>query len=287
MTKMEIRVDPVSQPNLADDAKGHSGTGHDESERASGAPNLSIVTPCHNGASYLQESLQRLLDHLAAGREKFGDVEVIFVDDGSTDRSAEIVERNFPGIRIIQHASNRGKGAAVRTGIQAARGRFTFFIDADMPYSLDALELMLDYLDRKEFHLCIGTRSRSKTPTQRGRPFARRVASTTFTALVSRVVVTGIRDTQCGFKGFRTDVAQHLFTQSQVDNFAFDVEVLYLAFKNDLDIKKVPVTLEHDDDSSVSLLRHALPMLVSIIGLPFRYHRGGYVLMEDRWDQIP
>jgi dolichyl-phosphate beta-glucosyltransferase len=106
-----------------------------------------------------------------------------------------------------------------------------------------------------------------------------------FTAFVSRIVVTGVRDTQCGFKGFRTDIAKHLFGQSRIDNFAFDVEVLYLAFKNDLDIKRLPVRLESDDDSSVSLLRHALPMLVSILRLPFRYYRGGYAPLEHRWDE--
>ena len=116
------------------------------------------------------------------------------------------------------------------------------------------------------------------------RSFARRVASVVFTAVVSRIVVTGIRDTQCGFKGFRADVARYLFSQSRIDNFAFDVEVLYLAFKNDLDVKRLPVKLEHDDDSSVSLLSHALPMLVSILQLPFRYHGGAYARMEHFWE---
>jgi glycosyltransferase involved in cell wall biosynthesis len=245
------------------------------------APRVSIVTPCHNGAAYLETSLTRLLDHLADRRQSIGDFEIIFVDDGSTDHGAALVKNAFPEIRVIRHPVNRGKGAAVRSGVLAAEGRFCFFIDADMPYQLDALEVMLDYLDRKEFHICIGTRSRGTTSTLEKRSRARKLASAAFTALVSRIVVTGIRDTQCGFKGFHSDVAKHLFAQSRTDNFAFDVEVLYLAFKNDLDVKKVPVKLEHDDDSSVSLLRHALPMLVSIIQLPFRYHWGRYALLEQ------
>jgi dolichyl-phosphate beta-glucosyltransferase len=154
-----------------------------------------------------------------------------------------------------------------------------------MPYGLDALERMLDYLDRKEFHLCIGTRSRGTSSALEKRSRARKWASIVYTAFVSRIVVTGIRDTQCGFKGFRTDIAKYLFGQGRVDNFAFDVEALYLAFKNDLDIKRLPVRLERDDDSSVSLLRHALPMLMSILRLPFRYYRGGYEPLEHTWDE--
>jgi dolichyl-phosphate beta-glucosyltransferase len=265
-------------------AEGATDGGEAEEPCGTGA-RVSIVTPCRNGAPYLCDSLKRLLDHIDARRETLGECEIIFVDDGSTDASAAIVESNFPNIRVIRHRTNRGKGAAVRTGIMAATGRFVFFIDADVPYGLEALEVMLDYLDRKEFHVCIGTRSRGTTPTLAKRSLARRLASMAYTAVASRVVITGIRDTQCGFKGFRASVAQQLFGQSRIDNFAFDVEVLYLAFKADLDIKKVPVELELDDDSSVSLLRHALPMLGSIIALPFRYHSGGYVGMSHARDE--
>ena len=226
-----------------------------------------------------------MLDHIEAHRETIGDFEIIFVDDGSTDESAAIVEAHFPEIRILRYPTNRGKGAAVRSGMLAAKGQFVFFIDADIPYGLAAFETMLDYLDRKEFHLCIGTRSRSTTPTLQKRSLARRVASVVYTAVASRIVITGIRDTQCGFKGFRADVAKHLFAECRTDNFAFDVEILYLAFKSDLDIKKVPVELERDDDSSVSLLRHAIPMLLSIAALPFRYHSGRYTRIHDVWDE--
>jgi glycosyltransferase involved in cell wall biosynthesis len=275
-------VDPVSQQQPAMRRHVASGDAVVEGDRV---PRVSIVTPCRNGAGYLEASLGRLLAHLEARRETIGEFEVVYVDDGSTDRSSAMVERLFPEIRVIRHTVNRGKGAAVRSGMLAATGRFRFFIDADMPYCLDALEVMLDYLDRKEFHVCIGTRSRGMSSALEKRSLARRLASIAFTAFVSRIVVTGIRDTQCGFKGFQADIARYLFGQSRVDDFSFDVEILYLAFKNDLDIKRLPVKLEHDDDSSVSLLVHALPMLFSIIKLPFRFHGGGYRLLEHTWEE--
>jgi dolichyl-phosphate beta-glucosyltransferase len=276
-----------SRTSGAEMVSGSAGGEHSSGGTTGVGPRVSIITPCRNGAAYLEESLGRLLEHIEARRDTIGECEVIFVDDGSTDGSAELVEKEFPRIRVLRHAINRGKGAAVRTGMLSAEGRFSIFIDADMPYGLDALETMLDYLDRKEFHLCIGTRSRGTSSALEKRSLARKLASVVFTAFVSRIVVTGIRDTQCGFKGFHTEIAQHLFGQSRVDNFAFDVEVLYLAFKNDLDIKRLPVRLEHDDDSSVSFLRHALPMLISIVQLPFRYHSGGYTLVQHSWEENP
>jgi dolichyl-phosphate beta-glucosyltransferase len=224
-------------------------------------------------------------DHLRAHAETLGGYELIFVDDGSTDRTAEMVASEFPDVTLLRHERNRGKGAAVRTGILEANGEFIFFIDADAPYDLNALEPMLDYLDRKEFHLCIGSRSRlpDSHPVRRKR--LRRIASYLFTVFVSRIVVTGVHDTQCGFKGFRREAARFLFGQTTCDNFAFDVEALYLAFKCDFDVKKYPVRLCEDDWSSISLVRHGLPMLVSILKLPFRYHEGRYQLPKSPLDQ--
>jgi dolichyl-phosphate beta-glucosyltransferase len=241
-----------------------------------------MVVPCYNAAPHVEASLGRLFQFLEGARNGLGDYEVIVVDDGSSDATAEIVASRFPQARLIRHATNRGKGAAVRTGMLAASGDFLFFTDADVPYDLAPLALMLDYLDRKEFHICIGTRPRrsGSQPDPRGR--LRRIASWVYTEFVSRIVVTGIRDTQCGFKGFQREAARFLFEQSRVDNFAFDVEILYLAYKSDFDVKRVPVQLRFDDYTSVSLLRHVPPMLLELIRLPLRFHLGRYEAFDPR-----
>jgi len=245
-------------------------------------PRTSIVVPCYNAETFIASSLERLEAYIGTRPEVFGRTELIVVDDGSSDRTAEVVSLKFPGATLVRHTHNRGKGAAVRAGMLAATGSFVFFVDADVPFALPAFERMLDYLDRKDFDVCIGTRPCRHNASGARPRLARRLASAIFTELVSRLVVTGVRDTQCGLKGFRADAARYLFSQSCVDNFAFDVEILYLVFKNDLDLKRVAVRLEANERSSVSLLRHAGPMLAQILMLPLRYRTRRYTLLESR-----
>ncbi|MCH7868413.1 MAG: glycosyltransferase [Myxococcales bacterium] len=241
-----------------------------------------VVLPCLNGSAYLDSSLRTLFDFLDREIPEAAPYEVILVDDGSDDGTSEIAARFDGRVKVLTHALNCGKGAAVRTGIQAARGEFIFFIDADIPYALSAMSIMLDALDRKEFDLCLGTRSLAEAQSILRPSFIRRVASAIFSEFVSRIVVTGIRDTQCGFKGFRADAAHYLFSQSRIDGFAFDVELVYLAFKNNFDMKKVPVKLVRDENSNVSLMRDAPLMLLSVLRLPFHYYLGHYQMQDSQ-----
>lgn len=241
-------------------------------------PRVSIVIPCYNGEPVIGRSLDTLLRYCESARDCLGPAEIVVVDDGSTDASPTVVERGFPGVTLLRNERNRGKGAAVRRGMLHARGRFRFFIDADLPFALDALPDMLRYLDHKEFDIVIGRRDPAAIAPYVKRSRTRRVASAVFTELVGRLVVTGVRDTQCGLKGFRAAAAEYLFNQCRVDGFAFDVECLYLAFKNDMDVKRLPVRLVCEDVSSVSVLRHGPRMLFDVCMLPLRYHLGRYAL---------
>jgi dolichyl-phosphate beta-glucosyltransferase len=244
------------------------------------SPRVSVVVPCYNGAPFILESLDLLLSYLREHPD-IGTWEVVLVDDGSRDHTSELVAARFPEVRLIRHPRNRGKGAAVRTGMLAARGAFRFFTDADMPYDLVGLPKILHYLDTKEFHIGIGTRARPDWKHQVRPSALRAFTSAFFTMIVSRLVVTGIKDTQCGFKGFQAAVAEYLFSEARVNNFAFDVEILYLAFKNDLDVKRVPVRFVRDDVSTVSLLRHGSFMLLELLRIPFAFHGGRYRMMKN------
>ena len=243
-------------------------------------PGLSLVLPCYNGERYIVEALGRLLQFLDEHAGVLPTWEILLVDDGSADGTTDIVERRFPSVRVLRNPRNRGKGAVVRQGMLAARGDFRIFIDADMPFELSAVLTMLRYLDLKEFDVCIGTRLLSNVNAVVKRTWLRKASSWIFTAIISRLVVTGCRDTQCGMKGFRSDAAEYLFGQSVITGFAFDVEVLYLSYKNDFDIKRIPVTLIADDHSTVSVTRTAIPMLLSVLSIPFRWYTGGYRLRD-------
>jgi dolichyl-phosphate beta-glucosyltransferase len=242
------------------------------------APRLSIVLPCYNGASYIRQTLTTLHGWLESRRDTIGTSELILAVDGATDDTAAAANASGVPVRVVQIEPHRGKGAAVRSGMLAATGTFRIFMDADLPFDLAVIAEMLRYLDVKEFDLCIGSRAAKGTAYAVQRPGERRLASLLFTELVGRLVVTGVRDTQCGVKGFRAPIAEYLFRESKVDSFAFDVELLYLAFKNGFDVKTIPVRLNEDKPSTVRVLQHGLPMLIEVLELPFRYHRGGYRL---------
>lgn len=242
------------------------------------APRLSLVLPCLNGSAYIADSMSKLFRWLDAHATLVGRSEVILVDDGSRDHTAAVATATGFPIRIVRHPETGGKSAAVRSGMHEAAGQCLVFIDADMPFDLDAIERVLHYLDAKEFDLCIGTRAARGEAYSVGGSRLRRFSSRLFTEFVGRLVVTGVRDTQCGLKGFRAPVAEYLFSQSRVDSFAFDVELLYLAFKNGFDVKSVPVTLGEQASSTVSVFGHGIPMLLDVLKLPLRFHRGEYEL---------
>jgi dolichyl-phosphate beta-glucosyltransferase len=244
-------------------------------------PVLSVVLPCFNGAGYVADSLRRLDEFLGANQEEIGSYEIILVDDGSADGTADIVSRDFPGVTLLRQERNRGKGAAVRRGMLTARGRYRMFIDADLPFELEVVPKMLHYLSFKEFDICIGSRSKEAGKNALRRKPLRRFASWFFTLLISRLVVTGVRDTQCGIKAFQGKVADYLFAQSTINGFAFDVEILYLAFKNEMDIKRLPVVWTSDDHSTISVWRHSLGILRDVLMLPVKYYSHRYRMFDE------
>ncbi|HEV2105728.1 MAG TPA: glycosyltransferase [Candidatus Eisenbacteria bacterium] len=244
------------------------------------APRLSLVLPCYNGGAYVATSLRALHAWLADHAAATGPAEVILVDDGSRDDTVAAAAATGLPVRIERQDRNRGKGAAVRRGMRVATGTFRVFMDADLPFDLGDLERVLHYLDFKEFDVVVGSRAVRGHSYAVARPAERRLASRVFSELVGRLVVTGVRDTQCGLKGFRAPIADYLFRESRVDRFAFDVELLYLAFKNGFDVKSIPVHMVAELPSTLQVARDGLPMLLEVLRLPLRFHTGGYRLFE-------
>jgi dolichyl-phosphate beta-glucosyltransferase len=214
---------------------------------------LSVVVP-----AYKEERIGETLAALREGLEKVaadGGVELIVVDDGSHDGTAELAEAGGADV-VIRQPVNRGKGSAVRTGMLAARGRTVAFTDADLSYSPDQL---IDLLHEVEdgWDVVVGSRRHTDAVQLVREGRLREVGSRGINLLTKVVLLGEHRDTQCGLKAFRSDVARLIFSHSHVDGFAFDVEVFHLVERYGLSLREVPVRVKNQSRSTVHVVRDA------------------------------
>jgi dolichyl-phosphate beta-glucosyltransferase len=219
-----------------------------------GVPALTVILPCYNEAERLPGTLQGLLTHLSSAP---GEVEVLVVDDGSTDATVSVAEAVAAAdrrVRVLSYGPNRGKGFAVRTGMLAAQGELVVFTDADGSYRPSDLDRIVAALDQAP--VAIGTRAGDASG-----PVARRAASRVFNLAIRGAVGLPFGDTQSGLKGFRRAAAQQIFSQARVDGFAFDVEVLCLARELRLEVAEVRVQALERQGSKVQMVADALEML--------------------------
>ena len=237
---------------------------------------LSVIVPCYRAGNLALHSAKRLEEGLA---RHFDSWEVIVVDDGGCDISAESLEHDG-NVRVIRFAKNQGKGAAVRAGMLAATGDVRVFTDVDLPYGIEEIPVMAKYIRHRGFHVVIGDRTLPTSIYKEELRKARRVTSSVFSAFVGRIVTGGFFDTQCGLKAFRGDVADALFPMLSIDRFAFDVELLYVCLKARLDIKRVPVRLESNATTSVRLLRDSTQGVIDIGRIKYYQVRRRYRLAE-------
>jgi dolichyl-phosphate beta-glucosyltransferase len=234
-------------------------------------PDISIVLPCYRSAELARRSADHLVRFLG---ETFGSYEVVVVDDGGGDFDASWPEEG--PVRLIRLPANRGKGAAVRAGMLACRGRVRIFTDVDLPFEMEPIVASARFIAERGFHLAIGDRTLPGSSYALDVGWRRRLASGVFSKLVGMFVTGGFFDTQCGFKAFRGDVAQALFGISRIDRFAFDVELLYLALVYRTDIKRISVKLRNNDTSAVRLLRDSTRMLIDVARIRLFAFRGAY-----------
>lgn len=192
-------------------------------------------------------------------------VEVWIVVEPSTDGTREIAAEaaaRQPNLRVIANAEHRGKGFAVRTGMQAATGAFVFFMDCDLSVPLAEVEAFLRYFEgHPEADVLFGNRQHAKSRITVQQSWLRRRMGQTFNAILRRLTLAGVHDTQCGFKAFRRAANEAIFSRQQLDGFAFDVEVLLLAQKLGLHVADLPVEWRNSPESKVHLVRDSLRML--------------------------
>ena len=238
-------------------------------------PDLSVVIPAYNEEDRLEPVLRSMVEYF---RARSRSVEVLVVDDGSRDGTSALVQAlaaEFGEIRLIRLAANRGKGYAVRSGIVNARGRHVLFADADGATPINEIE-RLEAALRQGAAIAIGSRARRATGVHVTARLHRRLIGRAFHALVGALTVRGIEDTQCGFKLFRAEVAQELFSRMRMNGFSFDVEVLLMAQRHGYQIAEVPVNWAHQPGSKVHLIRDSVRMALDLFVIRAHAMRGDY-----------
>jgi glycosyltransferase involved in cell wall biosynthesis len=250
---------------------------------------LSVVIPVLDGADFIGDSLATLDAFLD---DRLPDSEIIVADDGSSDGTRSVVSASgLDRVRLVGLERHRGKLAAVREGMAFARGDCRVYTDADLPFDLEALPYLARLVVDDGFHLAVGDRT---LPDSDATPASlpRRIATRAFSFSVRMLVTGELFDTQCGLKAFRGDVADALFPLTTDGGFSGDVEILYIALKHNLAIRRIPVRLRRSAPSTVRLARHAMPMVVRILGLRRRWLMGSYrspalaaVAAQRYWEQ--
>lgn len=231
---------------------------------------LSIVIPAYNESARLADTLTVLLE-----RTTGDDVEIILVDDGSSDDTPGIARRilaRSPRAHVLELPENRGKGAAVRAGVGSATGDNVVFMDADLATDLDALDDVIGALETAD--IVVGSRAVPGSAVFNGTR-GRVLMGRGFNQMVRAMTRTSVHDTQCGFKAFRTPVARLLFGLSRVDGFAFDAEILHLARILEFRVVELPVVWTAVGGSSVRPVRDSLRAAFDLVRLTLRNRPAG------------
>jgi dolichyl-phosphate beta-glucosyltransferase len=225
-------------------------------------PELSIVIPAYNEEKRLGRALGRLRDYFASRQMELGQIEILVVDDGSTDGTARVAAEwmsALPSLRLLSNGENRGKGYSVRRGMLEARGRIALFTDADLSSPIEESEKLLAAI-RAGNDVAIGSRALDRSLISLHQSRLREFAGIIFNSFVRLFTGLPFHDTQCGFKAFVREPSRIVFEQQRIERFGFDPEILFLARRHGLRAAEVPVRWANDEATKVRVLRDSLLM---------------------------
>jgi dolichyl-phosphate beta-glucosyltransferase len=247
----------------------------DKADDTIGALKLSVVIPMYNESARLAASMPKLVEYFARQTYPY---EIVVVDDGSKDGTPALAIQllsSLPMVRVISQQPNRGKGAAVKTGMLAAKGAFVMFCDADLATPPSELDKFWPILDRG-YEVVIGSRKMPGANIVRHQPIWRESLGKVFTWLTDKIATHNISDVTCGFKCFSHSAAQQIFSRSVLTDWSFDAEVLFIAQKRGYRIKEVPVTWHDEPGTKVRIVRDATQALLGLLKIRRNYMRGVY-----------
>ena len=248
----------------------------------SSCPELSIIIPAVNEERRLPETLEKVHKYLMG---KGFCAEVLVVDDGSTDRTSQVVveaSERFPEVRRLGNPTNHGKGFAVRQGMLAARGEIALFSDADLSTPIEEADKLIAALREGSYDGAIGSRGLDRSLIETQQSLMRRAGGVFFNRMVRLLTGLAFADTQCGFKAFRMERARILFEQQRIIGFGFDPEILYLARRHGLRVAEIPVRWAHDPGSKVKFVKDGLRMVGELWTIRRNAWRGLYPRPEAR-----
>jgi len=229
---------------------------------------ISVIIPAYNEEKRIGKTLEALLKYL--DKQKYS-YEIIVVNDGSTDKTKEVVQQfKQRKIKIIDNHQNKGKGYSIQHGFCAAQKKWILFTDADLSTPIEELETCFRYASGAD--VIIGSRNLPMSQIVVKQPFFRSMLGRIFPFFVRLLLLPEIKDSQCGFKLFRKEVAQKVAQKQRIAGFCFDVELLFLTKKLGYKIQEIPVTWSNDERSKIKIISDSFCMFVD--------------LLKIRWDDL-
>jgi dolichyl-phosphate beta-glucosyltransferase len=235
---------------------------------------LSIIVPSFNEEARLPASLCLIAAYVTSANRS---AEVLVVDDGSNDRTAEVAASfadRIPNLRVLTNGENRGKGYSVRHGMQEARGEYVLFTDADLSAPIEEADKLLSAL--RQYDIAIGSRALNRDLIDVHESPFREFAGIIFNRIVRIVLWLPFVDTQCGFKAFRRERCRIIFEQQRIERFGFDPELLYLARHHGLKATEIPVRWSHSPATKINMMRDSIQMFVDVFTIRWNSLLGRY-----------
>jgi dolichyl-phosphate beta-glucosyltransferase len=226
---------------------------------------ISVVIPAYNEEKRIEPTLKKVIDYL---KKKFDKYEIIVVDDCSKDNTNKIVSKyKKEKVKILRNEKNKGKGYSVKRGILESKYSLVLFSDSDLATPIEELENFMQYI--KENDIIIASRNLKNSERKIKQPLYRQAMGKIFPLLVNIIALKGFKDTQCGFKLFKTDAAKKIFLLQTFERFSFDIEILFIAKKLGYKIKELPVIWIDQKGSKVNPIKDSLKMLIDLFRIRY------------------